>query len=392
MLIPPQHNAGEAHGFSMGPVPVQGMGQGMGQAHMFVQGFRIGDQPGSVAGSVPGMPPANSGANVLFVPSQGHGGNPQSHGQPTAMLMRMIGPPGMDSRTHLSDGDQNPDKLFESPVFKKMVSLIEENAQLKAQLKVQAIESETRARIQELESALRSRDGRVGQTDKPLEEKHDHLRMQQAELENMRQKLESQRRDLERQREELHRQAHEVKNVQVIELKRDLEGTKSDQKNHQIEVRVLDKADMPKDVAVVQNQKKAAVDEMSLRLAKTEAALKEALRAKEVMSTQLNELEHRSRLLEKMLSSLGVVVEEEEQRIGDSKANEEAREKAEQEKKKTEAAAREAKERAIAKEREEREERRKAEAKRKEESRKKEETREKEESKDDSSQQDRKEE
>lgn len=386
MLIPPQHNAGEAHGFSMGPVPVQGMGQ----AHVFVQGFRIGDQPGNVAGSVPGMPPANPGANVLFVPLQGHGGNPQPHGQPTAMIMRMIGPPGMDSRTHLSDGDQNPDKLFESPVFKKMVSLIEENAQLKAQLKVQAIESETRARIQELESALRSRDGRGGQADKPLEEKHDHLRMQQAELENMRQKLESQRRDLERQREELHRQAHEVKNVQVIELKRDLEGAKSDQKNHQIEVRVLDKADIAKDIAIVQNKHKDAFDEASNKLAKSEAALKEALRAKDTMSTQLNELEHRSRLLEAKLGELT----KRDSREADKHAAE-AREKAEQEKKKAEVAAREAKEKAIAKEREEREEReerRKAEAKRKEESRKKEESREKEESKDDSNQQDRKEE
>lgn len=371
----------------------QGQGQAQGQAHVFVQGFRIGDQPGHDAGSVPGMPSANVGANALFIASPGPGNGPQSHGQPTTMVMRMIGPPGMDSRTHLGAGDQNPDKLFESPVFKKMLTLIEENAQLKAQIKIQAIESESRARIQELESALRSRDANGGI--KSREEKHDNLSMQQAELEKMHQKLEAQRRDLERQRDEMHRQAGEVKNVQVIELKRDSDNKDGDPKNRQIEVRVLDKSDVAKDIAIAQNQRKVVIDDASDKLAKTEAALKEALRAKESMANQLNELEHRSRLLDKRLSALGVVVEEEEQRIGDSKANQEAREKAVQEKKKAEAALREAKEKAIAKERESREEleeRRKAAAKRKEESRKKEESREKEESKNESSQQDRKEE
>lgn len=356
-----------------------GQGPGQGQAHVFVQGFRIGDQPNNVAGSVPGMPPANA----LFVASPGSGPGPQSHGQPTTMVMRMIGPPGMDSRTHLGAGDQNPEKLFESPVFKKMLSLIEENAQLKAQLKIQTIESESRARIQELESALRSRDER-GPTNKPREEKHDHLSMQQAELENMRQKLESQRRDLERQRDEMHRQTREVKNVQVIELKRDSDSADGDSKNRQIEVRVLDKADIAKDIAIVQNKHKDAFDDASNKLANSEAALKEALQAKEAMSTQLNELEHRSRLLEAKLGELAKRDSQESE-----KRRAEAVAKTEQELMKFDEKVRDAKEKAIAKEREER---RKADAKRKEESRKKEESREKEESKNESSQQDRKEE
>jgi hypothetical protein len=98
----------------------------------------------------------------------GPGNNPPLHAVPGPMPPSMQVPPG---------GPMGLDHLLDSPTIKKILALMQENMELKAQIKIQTIQAESKMHARELETQL-------DQLRRQLD--HSHRALKDAELSNER--------------------------------------------------------------------------------------------------------------------------------------------------------------------------------------------------------------
>ena len=212
-----------------------------------------------------------------------------------------FGPPGMDMRLPM-DGPphRNPplhdgrsfDEALESPAVQKVLALLKENYELKADMKIQEVKLDAQATIAELK----------------LEIERHQLSTRSEQLEQFERALQGRERELERLQENLEREGHEIReHREGMERGAQQAHEELEQAEKQFQAQALQLNELRDENLLLRKQLGESLQrnrEMERAREELKISKDELARETEILNKAKSELEHRSRLLEAKLQDV----------------------------------------------------------------------------------------